>query len=126
MLNLEYCELKREYEETKAEEKLGLPSNPEEMKTQPGELELQLIILRNRLIDIQKLYLSIDARSIDGSPIIADDINLLDLPKDILQEKAPKNEDKTEDEIDGAELLPDEMKYLEGHEGEVFITVELP
>ncbi len=124
MLNLEYFVLKSEYDEMKAQEKVASATGPQDLKTISGELELQLIVLRNRVVDLQKLYLNMDSEALDGAPITVEDINLLELPKELLQER--RRPEPAEDPVDGAELLPDELKYIQGHEDEVFITVTLP
>ena len=132
MLNLEYQVLKNEYEEIKAREIAKKEKREEEIKATSDDHEFQLVALRNKIMDIQRLYLEIDAESIDGSALTVEDLNLLDLPKDLLLEKkvvinvaAEIEHQEEEDTIDGAELLPEEMKYLEGHESEVFITVDI-
>lgn len=127
MLSLEYQVLKEEYGELKKKEREKREKKEEEAKVAEGEMETQLIALRNRLMDIQKLYLGIDSESIDGSPITAEDVNLLDLPRELLSERRMTDiEADVEDTIDGVELTPEEMQYLKGHEEEVFITVEVP
>eukprot|EP00826_Nyctotherus_ovalis_P039000 TRINITY_DN3707_c0_g1_i15.p1 TRINITY_DN3707_c0_g1~~TRINITY_DN3707_c0_g1_i15.p1 ORF type:complete len:340 (-),score=102.94 TRINITY_DN3707_c0_g1_i15:100-1119(-) len=127
MLNLEYQVLKEEYSELKKKEREKREKKEEEAKAAEGEMEVQLIALRNRLMDIQKLYLGIDSESIDGSPITAEDINLLDLSRDLLSGRGTTDiEADVEDTIDGVELTPEEIQYLKGHEDEVFITIEVP
>jgi len=125
MLGLEYQVLKEEYKEHKRQEEKNKERKAEEAKVNSGELEIQLIALRNRLMDIQRLYLEINTESVDGSPLTAEDISLLDLPRDLLVERKMLDMD-VEDTIDGVELTQEEMKYLEGHENEVYITVEIP
>ena len=56
MLSLEYQVLKDEYDEVKRQEEEKKEKREEELKVVSGDLELQLIALRNKLMDIQKLH----------------------------------------------------------------------
>jgi len=127
MMNLEYQILKKEYEELKQKENETKEKHDSENKIRTTELENQIISLRNKLIEIQKLHLSIKIDTMDGEEITQDDINLLDLPKDILQERkfVGVGEQEMEDTIDGQELNENELKFLEGHENEIFITIDI-
>lgn len=122
MLNLEYFVLKREYLEMRSQASYASGRSAEDLANLSGQLELQLIVLRNRIVDLQKLNLNLDSEALDGAPITVEDIELLDLPKDILIVKV---QNQCDEGIDGQELLPEEMKFLEGHEMEESITIEL-
>lgn len=129
MLNLEYFVLKLEHEEMLAEQTAPVPVNPGDWKSLSIQLEAQLVNMRNRIVDIQKLYHHLDPDALDGAPITQEDVDLLDLPKDLLEPSSaspPTTVAMQADGLDGQELLPEENKYLLGHEGEEYVIVELP